>query len=645
MKQKPEKYPMYTGALGVQYTAAKTIFRLWAPAADRVLLQLYEEGNGDCLIRSVAMEKAEEGTWVNVQSGDLKGIYYTYLLTYGEDVLESADPYAAAAGVNGVRSMVVDLKETDPKGFEKDHGPKLNKPTDAIICELSIRDTTEHPSWGGTEKKRGKFLGMVETGTKSFEGNATGLDYIKDLGVTHVQLMPIYDFCSIDESRTDKDQYNWGYDPLNYNVPEGSYSSNPFRGEVRIRECKEMIAAYHRAGIGVVMDVVYNHTFDVKNSCLQKTAPDYFYRKKNTVYTNGSGCGNELATERPMVRKYILDSLKYWVTEYHVDGFRFDLMGVFDLETLQQIQQELREIHPEILLYGEGWTGGESLLPEEQRAVKGNAQLLNHVAMFSDDIRDTIKGSVFSQEAAGLVNGRPENSRPLRYSIVGAAKHSQVDYAGYVFTQGGAWAGDPCDTVNYVSCHDNLTLWDKLQVSMKEKTKEERMAANRQAAAVVFTSQGIPFFLSGEDFARSKEIKNGVFAENSYNLSAQINAMDYGRLHEFASLHAYYKGLIAFRKKHPLLRLDRAEDVQKHLQFTDTPEGIIHFELANQNERILVVHNAGDQEYEITQKESTRFDVYVDGVRASAECLYTWHGTCLVKGHTSMVALVKKAKK
>lgn len=615
-KKQPEKYECYDGELGAVYTREQTIFRLWAPTAEKVELLLYADGAGGVPQHRERMEKAEGGTWLFCAKGDRNGTYYTYLVAIDGEERESADPYAKAAGVNGVRSMVVDLAGTDPLDFEKDREPKLGNPTQAVICEISVRDITEHASWGGNPGMRGRFLGAVEPGTRNSAGMATGFDYIRELGVTHVQIMPFFDFCSIDEADQSGRQYNWGYDPLNYNLPEGSYASDPFHGQVRIRECKEMIAAFHRAGIGVIMDVVYNHTFDVGNSCLQKCVPDYFYRKKKGIYTNGSGCGNEIASERPMVRKYIVDSLKYWVEEYHVDGFRFDLMGVLDITTMRLVKKELTRLNPSILLYGEGWTGGESALTPGRRAHKGNAPRLKGIAMFSDDFRDAVKGNVFEHTAGGFVNGRPEKGRELR-----------------------PWIQNPTDVVNYLSCHDNLTLWDKLKMTLPGKSTEERIAVNCLAAAILFTSQGIPLFMAGEDFARSKPLPAGVFSDNSYNLPPEVNAMNYDRLGEYRKLHEYYKGLIAFRKAHGLLQLAKEEEVREQLKFEDTEDGILRYELWDGKERILVIHNATERTYRFSVKKGMEYGVFVDAETAGTEVLYTISGSASVKPHSSLVAI------
>ena len=396
-----QRIPYDGNDLGAVYTKKGTDFRLWAPTADAVTLCLYQEGDGDCLSDTIPMKRDIQGTWAIRVDGDLRHVYYTYRLERSGKTVESQDPYSVAVGVNGQRSMVLDLRETDPENFKEDHGPAFKNRTDLVICEISVLDSTADVSSG--VKHPGKYLGLTEKGTKNKDGEPTGLDYLKSLGITHVQIMPMYDFASIDEAAPKKREYNWGYDPLNYNVPEGSFSTDPFHGEVRIREMKEMIAAFHREGIGVIMDVVYNHTYDL-DSCLQKCEPDYYYRMNGIRYSNASACGNEIASEQPMMRKYIVESVCYWAREYHVDGFRFDLMGVLDIDTMNEISHRLKEINPYIILYGEGWTGGTSTMPEFRRAMKRNARMLDGIGMFSDDIRDMVRGHVFYNKDCGYVS-------------------------------------------------------------------------------------------------------------------------------------------------------------------------------------------------------------------------------------------------
>ena len=615
-----DRYTPYTGNdLGCVYTEKSSTFRLWAPTAENVEICFFKNGDGDCLLEKVSMNQDINGTWFLEKNGNLAGTYYTYLVTQDREIKETQDPYGKACGVNGNRSMVIKLESTNPEGFDKDCGPKLYSPTDAIVCEISVRDMTADVSSG--VRFKGKYLGLTEKGTMNINGVPTGLDYIKSLGVTHVQLMPSYDFGSVDEARPEANQYNWGYDTTNYNIPEGSYSTDPFHGEVRIKEFKQMVQAFHKEGIGVIMDVVYNHTYDIENSCFQKTVKDYYYRMEGTKYSDASACGNEVASDKPMMRKYIIDSVKYWAEEYHIDGFRFDLMGVLDLETMRQIRAELEKINPYILLYGEGWAGGPSVLSEEERALKVNVNQLKGIAMFSDDMRDGIKGHVFTEDALGFVNGGQDMENDIRFSVVGAIRHPQVDYEKYKYTPEGPWAKDPKDVVNYASCHDNLTLWDKLLLTCPTASRAELLAMNRLSAAIVFTSQGMPFFLSGEEFARSKPYKNG-YSENSFNLPVEVNSLKYDRLSEFKELCDYYRGLIAFRKSHIGLRMGTKEEVLKNLCFfPEEQKNVVAYVIKEREEEIFVVYNANPEQITISLPDDETWQVYAEGSKAGTEVL------------------------
>ncbi len=619
-------FEIYMGNdLGAVYNKQHTHFRLWAPSAEKVAICFYANGDGGEAVEVKDMHKDEGGTWVYAKSGDLHKLYYTYLVTVDGVTRETNDPYGKATGVNGIRSMVVNLEKTNPEGFDQDRGPVVENWTDIVVYELSIADTTADKSCGA--KYPGKYLGLTERGTKNADGFATGLDHIIESGVTHVQIMPSYDFGSIDESRLDIPQYNWGYDPINYNVPEGSFSTDPFHGEVRIKEYKEMVQAFHKQGIGVIMDVVYNHTFDIDGNCFQKCVPDYYYRKTENGYSDASACGNEVASEQPMVSKFIIDSLKYWVEEYHIDGFRFDLMGVLDIETMNKAAEELRKINPSIVIYGEGWTGGPSTIPDEERALKCNVPALKGVGAFSDDIRDAIKGHVFYEKETGFVSGKKGLENDIRYSVVGASYHPEVDYKKYTYSPG-PWAKNPVDTVNYVSCHDNLTLWDKLSISCPKAKKEELLAMNRLCAAMVFTAQGIPFFLSGEEFARTKPIEGtNEVSENSYNLPLYTNSMKYDRLSEYSDLYTYYKGLIAFRKAHKGLRLATAKEVQKALHFIDSlPENVVAFTIKTETETLFVAYNANKKKVSVPLPEKGQWKLCIEGEKAGVEPLRTLTG-------------------
>lgn len=639
-----EKFLDYSGNdLGATYTTEKTSFRLWAPGAESVSLCLYKQGDGDCKISTEQMNRDVDGTWILHVYGDLDRTYYTYLVTCGGKTRESQDPYAKAVGVNGARSMVVDLAKTNPDGFELDQHVFVKNPTDAILYEISVSDMTRDSSSG--VKNAGKYLGFTEKGTKNKEGFATGLDHIRELGVTHVQIMPAYDFGSIDEAHLENEQYNWGYDPVNYNVPEGSYSTDPFHGEVRIREFKQMVQAFHEAGIGVIMDVVFNHTYDIENNCFQKCVPDYYYRKNEEGFTNASACGNEIASEKPMVRRYIVDSVAYWAKEYHIDGFRFDLMGVIDIETMKQVRAALDEISPDILVYGEGWTGGKSPIPDELRAMKRYVKKIGRVGAFSDDIRDNTRGSVFYDYDTGFASGKQNLENAVRYSAVGACFHPQVDYEKYSYSNG-AWANVPSEVVNYVSCHDNMTLWDKLAVSCPDKSREVRLAMNRLCAAMVMTAQGIPFFLSGEEMGRSKPIEgSGQPSENSYNLPPYTNNIRYENRSEFAGLFEYYKGLIAFRKSHKGLRLCKAEEIKKNIRFAEdlTEKNVVAFTIDTEDEILFIAYNANEDSVKVELPAEGMFQVYAEKDKAGTSCLRSVAGSVRMDAVSCFIAAQKKS--
>lgn len=613
-------YEVYEGNdLGAVYTPKMTRFKVWAPEAEAVKLNLYKEGEGDNLIERCTMKKSRNGIFTFERQGDCNGIYYTYTVVNHGDEQEAVDPYTKAAGVNGRRGMVINLEKTNPQGFELDEYRNPEHITDAIIYEGSVRDFTMDESSGVFHN--GKFLGLTEANTTNHFGEATALDYISDLGITHVQILPAFDFETVDE-KNQKAQYNWGYDPDNYNVPEGSYAVNPYDGAVRVQEMKQMVLALHSRGIGVIMDVVFNHTYRRDDSNLQKIVPGYYYRSDETGYTNGSGCGNEVASDRPMVQKLIIDSLIYWAKEYHIDGFRFDLMGVLDIDTMNVIAERLKEIRPDIYLYGEGWNGGPSSLAEEKRAFKASAKKMPGIGMFNDDIRDTIKGSVFYDDHLGFVNGGTHLENALRYGITGAVAHPQVDYDAYGSKP---WAKEPGQSINYVSCHDNYTLWDKLSASCPEASEEKKKAMNRLCAAIVFTSQGVPFIQAGEEFLRSKPLpeKKG-FAENSYNMPDAVNSIKWDNIHEYPDMIAYYKGLMALRKAHPVFRMQSEAEMTQNLCFlSDTPENVVAYLLKGKGaddtpENILVIFNGNDEEILYNLPEG-KWKILVDDKTAGAD--------------------------
>jgi pullulanase len=492
-------------------------------------------------------------------------------------------------GVNGKRGVVIDLNLTNPAGWAKDISPSFNRSVDAIIYELHVRDASIHANSGIVNK--GKFLGLAETGTKTSAGLSTGLDHIKELGVTHLHLLPSFDFFSIDESSTSP-KYNWGYDPQNYNVPEGSYSTNPYDGITRIKEFKTMVMALHKNGLRVVMDVVYNHTAQTQQSNFNQIAPGYYYRfNPDGTFSNGSACGNETASDRPMMRKFMIESLKYWVQEYHIDGFRFDLMGIHDIETMNLISEELQGIKPDILLYGEGWTAGNVQIKPADQAVKANAAKLNNIAVFSDDIRDGIKGSVFEHQQRGFATGLADQAESVKFGVVASCQHPQVDNTKVKYAKN-PYASAPHNTITYCECHDNHVLWDRLSMSMPNSSESERKNMHKLALSIVLTSQGISFLHAGTEFLRSKQ---GV--ENSFESPDEINAIDWSLKEKNRDVFEYVKLLIDMRKKHAAFRMVTSEQLAENLKFIeDVPENIVAYTINGEDmrdkwKRILVIYN------------------------------------------------------
>lgn len=638
-----QEYTYEGDDLGAVYCTEKTNFRVWAPTAEKVAINFYEAGDGDCLIESADMTAAEKGTWIYEKTGDANGIYYTYSVTVNGSTKEAVDPYAKAVGVNGNRGMVIDLDATDPEGFDKDTKPELENMTDAVIYELHVRDLSSDASSG--IENTGKFLGLTETGTTNSEGLATGLDHMKDLGVTHVHILPSYDYATVDETNLDSDQFNWGYDPKNYNVPEGSYSTDPYNGAIRVEEYKKMVQTLHENGIRVVMDVVYNHTYNTEDSNFQKIVPDYYYRMNGDLYSNASGCGNETASERSMMRKFMIDSVVYWATEYHVDGFRFDLMGVHDMETMKEIRTALNEIDSSIIIYGEGWTSGDSTLLDTKRAVKANTYQMEGIAAFSDDIRDGIKGNVFDSLDQGFVNGGENMEEAIKYSVVAATENSQIDYDSYEKSNGW-WAGSPEQTINYASCHDNLTLWDKLATSNSQDSEEDRIKMNKLSSAIVFTSQGIPFLQAGEEMLRSKVQEDGTFSENSYNLPDSVNSIQWDNKGDTMEVYDYYKGLIALRKAHPAFRMTTTEDVQNSITFQNVEaSNVVAYTIDNgpnreNAESIFVAYNANKKDITLELPEG-KWNLYVNGETAGTEVLSSVSGEVTISP-ISAVVLIKE---
>lgn len=570
-------YPVYTGKdLGLTYSPKASTFKIWAPTATAAKLNLYKSDMGGTAWRSVTMNKGTNGVWLTTLPENLKNSYYTFQVNIGNTWSEEVvDPYAKACGTNGLRAQVVDLKETNPIGWALDTSPNFstaNKQTDAIIYELHVRDASIHASSG--IKNKGKFLGLAELGTKNNAGQATGLSHIKELGVTHVHLLPFYDYNSVDETKS-ATQYNWGYDPVNYNIPEGSYSTNPSDGKVRIKELKELVKTMHSNGLRIIMDVVYNHTALTKNSNFNILVPDYYYRKRaDGSFSDASGCGNETASDKAMFQKFMIESVVYWVKEYHIDGFRFDLMGVHDIQTMNLISDTLHKIKPSIVLYGEGWTSGSSPLNEEKRALKKNAAQLNGIAVFSDDMRDGIKGSVFNINDRGFATGNTSNSESVKFGIVAAGNHPQINYNNVNYSKSPYTAG-PAGLINYADCHDNNILWDKIERSFKDASEAARTKMHELAYAIVLTAQGASFLHAGTEFLRSK---NGV--ENSFDKGDMVNGINWDLKTKNNATYQFIKSLIKIRRLHPAFRMQTAAQIATHLQFENNqPAGIIAYTL------------------------------------------------------------------
>lgn len=554
------------------YSKVKTLFKLNAPTTvnldgmtgattqidkkKQVEIHIYEDGQGGKAIKTIKMKASGENRWEATVKGDLKGKFYTFDIGKGE----TPGVFAKAVGVNGMRGAIVDMAETNPQGWENDQRPVIQSPADLVIYEMHWRDFSIDVSSG--LKNKGKFLALTEP---------KAIEHLKSLGVNAVHILPSFDYASVDETKLDTPQYNWGYDPKNYNVPEGSYSTDPYNPVTRIKEFKQMVQALHKAGIRVILDVVYNHTFNIDHSNFQLTYPDMYYRKTaDGKYSDGSGCGNETASEKPLMREFMLESVKYWIDEYHIDGFRFDLMGVHDIETMQQIRAEVNKIDPSIYIYGEGWSAGSCAYPVDKLAMKANTQQLNGIAAFSDDMRDALRGPFSDDHKGALLAGIPGEEESLKFGIVGGIAHPQVDMTKVNYDKK-PWTNNPTEQISYVSCHDDMCLVDRLKASIPSLTdknipEKERTAEliriDQLAQTAVFTSQGVPFILSGEEMLRDKK---GV--HNSYNSPDSINHLDWNNLQRYPQLFAYYKNLIQLRKNHPAFRLATGDKVRQHLEF------------------------------------------------------------------------------
>ena len=591
----------------VTYTPQATTFKLFAPSeARRVQLRLYKDGDSQKAMKTVKLQKTGQDLWTATVKGDLKDRFYTFDMGRGE----CPGVFAKAVGVNGRKGCILDLKDTDPEGWTEDRRPVTKSPADLVIYEMHHRDFSiarkdaAHP---------GKFLALTEP---------WAISHLKELGVNAIHILPSYDYGSVDETRLSDNKYNWGYDPVNYNVPEGGYSTDPYQPAVRIREFKQMVKALHDAGIRVILDVVYNHTYDIEHSNFQRTYPDYFYRKTaDGQYSNGSGCGNETASEQPMMRRFMIESVKYWINEYHIDGFRFDLMGVHDIETMNEIRKAVDAIDPTIFIYGEGWSAGACALPNDVLGMKANISKMPGIAAFSDEIRDALRGPFSDDTVTGWIGGKDE-TESIKFGIAGAIAHPQVDMTKVNYSQK-PWALEPTQMISYVSCHDDMCLTDRLRASIPGITEEELIRLDLLAQTAVFTSQGVPFMLSGEELLRDKK---GV--HNSFESPDSINHLDWNNLQRYPQVFQYYKGLILLRKHHPAFRLGNADLIRKHLEFLpvkrptarriDQPEHVIAFRLKNYAGRddwrdIIVILNASREAQDLAIPKGNYTVVCRDG--------------------------------
>ncbi|QAT39321.1 type I pullulanase [Clostridium sp. JN-9] len=569
-------------ALGIVYTNNYTEFNLWSPAASSVYVRIYENycsNNNESFIEISMAE--DNGYWTAAIMGDLNGKYYTYSLNVYNHIREIVDPYAYAVGANGLRGAIIDLKQSNPENFESDMSPELNNYTDAVIYEMSIRDISSNEHSGVINKR--KFLGLAEENTVNKDGLPTALNHIKDLGVTHIQLMPVFDFSYKSVDELNPVNYNWGYDPQNYNVPEGSYCSDPANPITRIYELKKLIQVLHKNSISVVMDVVYNHIFNFEESNLENLFPSYFFRRdKSGNFSSGSGCGNDLASERFMVRRLIVDSVKYWAKEYHIDGFRFDLMGILDVETMNEIEHELHHINKNIILYGEGWELSTEYDKNNLASIK-NASKTPKIAYFNDFCRDNIKGSVFNEMDRGFATGKKNLEQNIKH-VVTACTGNTSDFMVLP---------SPEQSINYVSCHDNLTLWDKINISCNDYSYEDRISAHKLSMGIILTSQGIPFIHSGVEICRSKY---GI--SNTYNSPDKINNIDWDKKQQFINVYNYIKGLIKLRKNHPAFRMTDKEEIKNKISFwQQIPSNTVAFSLNNNANydcwnKIIVIYNS-----------------------------------------------------
>jgi len=595
----------------VLYTPSRTTIKVFAsPEARSVKMRLYKDGIGGKALKTIRLKRGGDSLWTATLRGNMAGRFYTFDAGQGE----CAGLFAKAVGVNGKRGAIIDMNTTDPEGWDDDVRPLPQSFADWIVYEMHHRDYSIDHSSGIVNK--GKYLALTEQ---------RAIDHLKRLGVNAVHLLPSFDYASVDETRLERGEYNWGYDPVNYNVPDGSYSTDPYTSTTRIREFKQMVKALHEAGICVILDVVYNHTFDIAGSNFQRLYPDYFYRKTaDGSYSNGSGCGNETASEHKMMRQFIVESVRYWVNEYHIDGFRFDLMGVHDIETMNAVRAAANEIDPRILIYGEGWSAGSCAIEQQQQGIKANVSRMKGIAAFSDELRDALRGPFSDDTKGAFLAGIAGSEESLKFGICGAIEHPQIDYTRVNYSQK-PWADEPTQMMSYVSCHDDMCLTDRLRASIKNLSQDELIRLDLLAQTAVMTSQGIPFLLSGEEMLRTK-----LGVRNSFNSSDSINHLDWEQLARYPQVFDYYSRLIQLRKNHPAFRLGSAEAVRRHLRFLPTADCLVAFCLANNAggdawKDIYVVLNASKQQQTIALPQGDYEVVCARGV-INERGLYTVSG-------------------
>ena len=592
----------------VSYSPEKTQFALFAPNdAKKVVVRIYESGLGGKAVKTVKMSRTANEQWTATVKGDLMGKFYTFDMGNGE----CPGVFAKAVGVNGKRGAIIDRTKTNPERWCSDKRPIVKSPADLVVYEMHHRDFSIARE---DAKNPGKFLALTEP---------WAIDHLKTLGVNAIHILPSYDYGSVDETRLNEPQYNWGYDPVNYNVPEGGYSTDPYNPEVRIREFKQMVQALHQAGISVILDVVYNHTYDIEHSNFHRTYPDYYYRfTADKKYSNGSGCGNETASDQPMMRKFMIESVKYWINEYHIDGFRFDLMGCHDIETMNEIRKAVDEIDPTIFIYGEGWSAGACAIPNERLGMKANIPQMPGIAAFSDEIRDALRGPFDDDSKTGWIGTGTRilksselavMKESLKFGIAGCIAHPQVDMTKVNYSKE-PWALEPTQMMSYVSCHDDMCLVDRLKASLPGISEAELIRLDLLAQTTVFTSQGVPFMLSGEELLRTK-----LGVHNSFESPDSINHLDWGNKTKYPQVFDYYKNLIALRKHHPAFRLGNADLVRKHLEFLDTPEKVVAYRLKNYAGRddwrdIIVILNANKTATEVSIPDGRYTIVCQNGV-------------------------------